>query len=89
MSSDGVDVLLVERGTVVGDGELTVGSKSGAVTVGQVVDDKWESQLRASGVLLLHIRGQSSNRWDLGSDIARGNESDLSMQMKFSVTYSQ
>lgn len=89
LSSDGVDVLLVERGTVVGDGELAVGSKSSAVTVGQVVDDKWESQLRASGVLLLHIRGQSGNRWHLGGDIAGGIQSDLSVRMNASVTYSQ
>lgn len=72
LSADRVNVGLVVRNTVVGNGILAVTGKRGAVTVWQVIDDENTGNGRAStgGVLGLDIGKVSSHGRDLGGGVA-------------------
>ena len=71
-SSDRVDVCLVLGETIVGNSQLSVGSKGGTITVGQVINYKCSNDLGtcASSILLLDIREISIHSRYLGGGVA-------------------
>jgi len=68
---DGIDVLLVQCSTAVGDGVLAIGGKSGAVTIWEIVDDEraddwWGS---TGGIESLDVGEVCVHGWDFGGGI--------------------
>ena len=72
MSNDLVDVVLVVRLAVVGDGELSVRGLGSTITIGKVVYDDLQELLGASALAQrASVREGSAKIWDLRDGIYR------------------
>jgi hypothetical protein len=78
LRNNGVDILLVERSAVVGNGEFTVRGQSSTVTVWKIVNDQGQNELGTSSILLLDVGGISGNGWDLGAGVEPDKGANLS-----------
>jgi hypothetical protein len=70
-SSDRIDVCLVLGETIIGDGQLSVGGQSSAITIGKIIDYERTDSLgtRTRGIQLLNVAEVCVRRRYFGSGI--------------------
>jgi hypothetical protein len=64
-----VDVFLVQGGAIIGKRQLAIGGQRSAIALRQIVNHKWQYQVRTCSILLLYVFGESRDNGNLGSNI--------------------